>query len=217
MFFNDITADKWKIVVFVIFQFIFWHDFFLLVLLFQIIIIIDKILVNCSYRSQFSCLFKIFKFSNLAQKVFFLFSLDFMFLLFDTHFISHLFQMLFHNLIASCSGFIIYFFAKSNNISWINELFILLVTYISDALELMMTSLWIWVCYMETLFGTWSYWPSSAFLHRWCPNRKLLFPAWIYHRPAEISACWAESWSLVVWDNSIFIKLPPINFTISCC
>lgn len=153
MFFNDITADKWEIVVSVIFQFIFCLIFLFLVLLPQIVIIVYKILIDCFYRSQFSCLLEIFKFSYLVQKVFFLFSLDFMFLLLDAHFVSHLFQMLFHYLIASCFCFIIYLFAKSNHISWVNKLFILFIANISNALELMRSRLRIWVSNMKALLG----------------------------------------------------------------
>ena len=77
-----------------------------------------------------------------------------MLLLFHTHFVSHLFEVLFHDLVACCFSLIIHFFAESDNISWINEFFKLLVADVTDSFELVMAILWIRIGDVETLVAT---------------------------------------------------------------
>jgi len=145
MLFNELSRDKWEIVVFVLSFCSLSHVLSILIFCLNLAIIINKIIIDCLFAGNLSTILKLIKLSNVIKEFHFLFFLHLILCLLLTHFISHLGKMLLHDSITCQFILIIDSFSKSDNISWINKIFISRIAHFPDSFEFSIVSLWIWV------------------------------------------------------------------------
>jgi hypothetical protein len=125
--------------------------FLIVVFSLDLAIIVYEIVIDGMLTHVISLFLKFIQFSNVAQEVLFLFALKIVGELVHFHLFSHLSKMFFHNLVVGIPIFIVNFLAELNDISWIDEFFVVSIANVSDTLVLWTEALRIRVRHMETL------------------------------------------------------------------
>ena len=123
----------------------------------------------------------------MIQELQLLFPFDVCALLLLTELVSHLAQMFFHHSIAGKLLLIIHPFSKFDDISWINNTFILMIAQLSNSLKFGVKVLWIWIGHVMASHIRWSLTVCSGFGDWWGENWKFLSSLWSYHLSAICS------------------------------
>ena len=149
MLFNEVSRDERKVVVFVFLLHLFLLLLFVRVFSLHFSIKVNEILVNSLLSERVSLFFKLFQLFDMSQELLFLFSLHVLVQLRVLHLLSHLSEVLLHNLIVGCFSFIVDFLSELDHISRVNFFLVICVTHLSHSLELSTVGLWVWISHME--------------------------------------------------------------------
>ena len=151
MLFDQVTRYEWEVVILLsllVFQI---SLSFITVFSLDFAIIVHEVVIDGVLTHVISLFFEFIQLFDMAQEVLFLFTLQIVGEFIDFHLFSHLSEMFLHNLVVGSLVFIINFFAELNDISWIDELFVVFVTNVSYTFMLWAEALRIRVRHMETL------------------------------------------------------------------
>ena len=200
------------------FKFSNFFDFPCLFIFLHLTVVIHKIRINSFRTSQLPWLFKFLQFFNLTQELFLLGSFYGMGFFGNVHVISHLHEMGLHYFVVAQFFVVIYFFAKLDDVGWVDSFFVIKVSNVSYTSKMFIWQLWIRVWTMEPIFNSaWFNRWSSTFLHRWSKNRQIPSFARIDRLPAVagVISIGAEPTFCIVSALSIVSEGFPIYFIIS--
>lgn len=145
MLLNELTRDKWEVIVFISFLGGVSKVLLLLIFLLDLAIIVDKIAIDSLFTGGRSIMLQFIKLSDMVQELQLLLLFDFLVILLLIELFSHLAQMFLHHSIACKFLLIIHSFTEFDDIGWVNYTFKLTITELSNPFKFSVIALWIWI------------------------------------------------------------------------